>query len=163
RRLRAQAEAAEAAEDGQEHPAAAPPVPQEAPAVPHQHSYGDWDTRAADSDTHTDAGTGAYAETGAAPGYGGYGDGQYGAVPPQQYPADPYGQAYPGGQDGHPAPGGQGDPYQGVPYDPYGYGDQTQQGTYGQPYHQGYEEQPYDPAQHHPHGNGSERPDGSQQ
>ncbi|WP_439948240.1 glycosyltransferase [Streptomyces sp. BBFR109] len=169
RRLRAQAEAAEAAEaaeDGQEHPAAAPPVPQEAPAVPHQHAYGDWDTRAADSDTHTDAGTDAYAETGAAPGYGGYGDGQYGAVPPQQYPAGPYGQAYPGGQDGqggHPAPGGQGDPYQGVPYDPYGYGDQTQQGTYGQPYHQGYEEQPYDPAQHHPHGNGSERPDGSQQ
>nr|BFD84457.1 glycosyltransferase [Streptomyces sp. Xyl84] len=149
RRLRAQAEAeAEADEQDRQtppqEPGGVPPVPEPAPAaVPHQQSYGEWDTT-------------AYAGTGAETGYGAYGDQQYqAAAPPQQYPAGTYDQAYQGGQA---------DPYQSGPYDPYAYGaGQVPADSYGQTYHQGYEEQPYDPAQHHPHGNGSERPDGSQQ
>ncbi|NEA47350.1 hypothetical protein G3I35_14030, partial [Streptomyces sp. SID10815] len=178
-------EAAEAARIGRQQPfpdpSGAPDAPHEAPAaVPHQPSYGDWDAH---------AGGHPYAETGAAaPEYGAYGGDQYGAVPPQQYPAGAYDQTY---QDGHSGQDGHPDPYQGAAYDPYGYGDQTQAAPYGQPYpqdqghqahqgqghqgqghqgqghqgqgHQGYEEQPYDPAQHHPHGIGNERPDGSQQ
>ncbi|WP_281154520.1 glycosyltransferase family 2 protein [Streptomyces sp. HYC2] len=119
-----------------------PPAPDEEPAaVPHQQSYDEWDTT-------------AYA--GAATEYGAYGDGQYEGdgqyqgAQPQQYPAGGYDQAYPP------------DPYQGGQYDQYGYGGQTPAAPYGQTYQQGYEE-PYDPAQHHPHGNGNERPDGSQQ
>ncbi|MFB7733736.1 glycosyltransferase [Streptomyces sp. NPDC056112] len=161
RRLRAQAEAeadeagqGEAGQDefGQEEfgrqefaaePGTVPaPAPDEEPAaVPHQQSYDEWDTT-------------AYA--GAATEYGAYGDGQYEGdgqyqgAQPQQYPAGGYDQAYPP------------DPYQGGQYDQYGYGGQTPAAPYGQTYQQGYEE-PYDPAQHHPHGNGNERPDGSQQ
>jgi hypothetical protein len=84
--------------------------------------------------------------------YADYGD-QYQNA---QYPADAYGQQYPA------------DPYQGGQYDPYAYGGQGQnqpydQQGYDQAYQQGYGT-PYDPAQqHHPHGTGSERPDGSQQ
>ncbi|WP_225074867.1 glycosyltransferase family 2 protein [Streptomyces sp. CoT10] len=164
RRLRAQAEADEAGqgeagqdefgqeEFGQEEfgrqefaaepGTVPPPAPDEEPAaVPHQQSYDEWDTT-------------AYA--GAATEYGAYGDGQYEGdgqyqgAQPQQYPAGGYDQAYPP------------DPYQGGQYDQYGYGGQTPAAPYGQTYQQGYEE-PYDPAQHHPHGNGNERPDGSQQ
>ncbi|MFJ5153590.1 glycosyltransferase [Streptomyces sp. NPDC088353] len=161
RRLRAQAEA-EADEAGQgeagqeefgledfgrqefaaEPGTVPPPAPDEEPAaVPHQQSYDEWDTT-------------AYA--GAATEYGAYGDGQYEGdgqyqgAQPQQYPAGGYDQAY------------QPDPYQSGQYDQYGYGGRTPAAPYGQTYQQGYDE-PYDPAQHHPHGNGNERPDGSQQ
>jgi hypothetical protein len=85
--------------------------------------------------------------------YAQYGD-QYQGAP---YPADAYGQQY------------QADPYQGGQYDPYAYGGQPQTPSYDQAgYDQtGYDQAygtPYDPAQpHHPHGTGSERPDGSQQ
>ncbi|MFE1859578.1 glycosyltransferase [Streptomyces anandii] len=149
RRLRAQAEAEaeQAQEAGQEpvpaEPDAAPPPPQEAPAVPHQQTYDDWDTT---------------AYQGAGGEYAGYGGEQYQSAQPQQYPAGAYDQSY----QADPYQSGQADPYQGAQYDPYGYGGPTTPGAYEQPYHQGYEE-PYDPAQHHPHGIGSERPDGSQQ
>ncbi|MFB7597960.1 glycosyltransferase family 2 protein [Streptomyces sp. NPDC056160] len=161
RRLRAQAESEDT---GQETPAPDPesaPAPAEgAPAaVPHQQSYGEWDTT-------------AYAGAPAGADYGAYGDQQYqAAAQPQQYPAGAYDQTYQGGQA---------DPYQSGQYDPYAYGGgQAAPASYGQTYPQSYGEQPYeeqpyderqygeqqyDPAQpHHPHGNGSERPDGSQQ
>ncbi|MER7478476.1 glycosyltransferase [Streptomyces sp. NPDC126510] len=136
RRLRAQAEAeSEEAAAPQEFE---PPQPQQPPAaVPQQQNYGQWD----------DAGH----QSGAYPGYGG----QYQNAP---YPADAYGQQY------------QADPYQGGQYDPYAYDGQGHSPSYDQ---QGYDPAydqgqgygaPYDPAQqHHPHGTGSERPDGSQQ
>jgi GT2 family glycosyltransferase len=150
RRLRAQAEAEEAGQEEQEDFDPGPDGPvgpdgpdtmsphsqEEAPAaVPHQQSYGEWDTT-------------AYAGTGAE--YGAYGGEHYQGAQPQQYPAGAYDQAYPAV------------PYQGGQYDPYAYGGQAPSAPYDQAYHQGYEE-PYDPAHHHPHGNGSERPDGSQQ
>ncbi|MDQ1046045.1 glycosyltransferase [Streptomyces sp. V4I2] len=141
RRLRAQAEA-EAEEGGQS--GEFPPPPPEAPAVvPQQQSYGEWDTP-----------NYAGAEYG-----GGYGEQYQGAQ--QQYP-----QGYDQQQSY------QADPYQGGQYDPYAYGGQSQQAPYdqgyGRPYdQQGYDDQGYDPAYDpnapHPHGNGSERPDGSQQ
>ncbi|MFD5912239.1 glycosyltransferase [Streptomyces massasporeus] len=136
RRLRAQAEAeAEETAAPEEFPPP-PPQPEQPPAaVPQQQNYGEWDN------------------AGYQPGeYAGYGD-QYQNAP---YPADAYGQPY------------QADPYQGGQYDPYAYGGQGQnppydQQGYDQAYQQGYGT-PYDPAQqHHPHGTGSERPDGSQQ
>ncbi|MFI0271360.1 glycosyltransferase family 2 protein [Streptomyces luteogriseus] len=136
RRLRAQAEA-EAEETAGPGPEEFPPPQPEQPpaAVPQQQSHGEWDN------------------AGYQPGeYAGYGD-QYQNAP---YPADAYGQQY------------QADPYQGGQYDPYAYGGQGQnppydQQGYDQTYQQGYGT-PYDPAQqHHPHGTGSERPDGSQQ
>ncbi|MEU7056993.1 glycosyltransferase [Streptomyces sp. NPDC046197] len=141
RRLRAQAEAEETGESGEpgrdEQPGpdfAPPPAPEAPAAVPHQQSYGEWDTT-------------AYAGTGAE--YGTYGGEQYQGA--QQYPAGAYDPAYQTG------------PYQGGQYDPYAYGGQTPAVPYDQAYHQGYDES-YDPAQpHHPHGIGSERPDGSQQ
>ncbi|MGW7823411.1 glycosyltransferase [Streptomyces puniciscabiei] len=138
RRLRAQAE-----EQATDEQPAAPPLPEEPPAaVPHQQSYDDWDQA-------------SYANAG----YAGYGTDQYQngvPYPPSGYdqqayqPADPY-------QTGQ----GQYDPYayggtaEGMPYDPTAY----QQG-----YDPAYDpaQQGYDPAQH-PHGTGSERPDGSQQ
>jgi GT2 family glycosyltransferase len=146
RRLRAQAEAeTEEAAGPEEFP---PPQPQQPPvAVPQQQNHGvgvppGEDVRAWGRDN---AGyqSGEYAD---------YGD-QYQNA---QYPADAYGQQYPA------------DPYQGGQYDPYAYGGQGQnqpydQQGYDQAYQQGYGT-PYDPAQqHHPHGTGSERPDGSQQ
>ncbi|MFF0789601.1 glycosyltransferase [Streptomyces spiralis] len=151
RRLRAQAEAEEAAQEQPPGPATLPPPPEEAPtAVPHQQSYGDWDTTAY-------AGAGAYG-AGAATEYGAYGDDQNRTAQAQQYPAGAYDDPYQGGQA---------DPYQGGQYDPYAYGAQTPTASYDPTaYHQGYEE-PYDPAQQHAqdhaHGIGSERPDGSQQ
>lgn len=139
RRLRAQAEAeAEETAAPEEFPPP-PPQPEQPPAaVPQQRNHGEWDN------------------AGYQPGeYAGYGD-QYQNAP---YPADAYGQQYQAG------------PYQGGQYDPYAYGGQQGQGQnppydqqgYDQSYQQGYGT-PYDPAQqHHPHGTGSERPDGSQQ
>ncbi|MFG2280714.1 glycosyltransferase [Streptomyces asoensis] len=169
RRLRAQAEAEaeagaeadpgfgsgsgseEAAHDG-EFPSQAP---QESPVVvPQQQSYGEWD-QADYSDQYA-------------------GEQYQGA---QQYQAGGYDQqAY--------------DPYQAGQYDPYAYDGQAQQTPYdgqaqqaaydGQAqqaaYDQNYQQQGYDPAAYgqggydpaydpdrHPHGTGSERPDGSQQ
>ncbi|MER7901234.1 glycosyltransferase family 2 protein [Streptomyces sp. NPDC096046] len=137
RRLRAQAEAEAEAEETAGPEEFPPPQPERQPAaVPQQQNHGEWDNAAYQG--------GAYA---------GYGD-QYQNAP---YPADAYGQQY------------QADPYQGGQYDPYAYGGQDQaqvahdQQGYDQAYQQGYGT-PYDPAQqHHPHGTGSERPDGSQQ
>ncbi|MEU2540455.1 glycosyltransferase family 2 protein [Streptomyces iakyrus] len=147
RRLRAQAEAESEAEETAGSEEFPPPQPQQPPvAVPQQHhgvgvppgeDVGAWGR---DNAAYQD---GAYAN---------YGD-QYQNA---QYPADAYGQQY------------QADPYQGGQYDPYAYGGQGQnppydQQGYDQAYQQGYGT-PYDPAQqHHPHGTGSERPDGSQQ
>ncbi|MFI6855737.1 glycosyltransferase [Streptomyces sp. NPDC050416] len=133
RRLRAQAEA-EA--EGAAQPGEFPPPQPEQPPVPlPQQNQGQWDNAGYQS--------GEYAN---------HGDQYQGA----QYPADAYGQQYPA------------DPYQGGQYDPYAYGGQPQNPSYDQ---QGYDQAypqghgtPYDPAQqHHPHGTGSERPDGSQQ
>ncbi|MFJ3232591.1 glycosyltransferase family 2 protein [Streptomyces sp. NPDC086787] len=145
RRLRAQAEAEETTGTAEPDPAGPPPAADPPAAVPHQPSYGDWDPAA-----HP------------AGGYGGYGD-QYQDA--GQYQAGGYDQqAY------------QADPYQSGPYDPYGYGGQGGQ-TYDPAYQQGYDptqqgydqaqqsydqaQQGYDPA--HPHGTGTDRPDGSQQ
>ncbi|MGW2650930.1 glycosyltransferase [Streptomyces sp. NPDC001393] len=138
RRLRAQAE-----EQATDEQPAAPPLPEEPPAaVPHQQSYEEWDQA-------------SYAN----PGYAGYGTDQYqngGQYPPSGYD-----------QQGYPAA----DPYQTGQgqYDPYAYGGTADQMPYDPTaYQQGYNpaydpaQQGYDPAQH-PHGTGSERPDGSQQ
>ncbi|MEU3828058.1 glycosyltransferase [Streptomyces sp. NPDC029080] len=149
RRLRAQAEEA-AAEDRPgsapvpDEPGAPPvpeqpgppPVPEQPPAaVPHQQSYDEWDPA-----TYGQAGHG-------------YGTDPY--QPGTGYDQQPYQQP---------------DPYQAAPYDPYGYSGTADRppydpAAYGQ---QGYDpaydpaQQGYDPAQH-PHGTGSQRPDGSQQ
>ncbi|MFI5689221.1 glycosyltransferase [Streptomyces sp. NPDC051636] len=145
RRLRAQAEAEET--DPQD-PDAVPSPAQEPVAVPHQQSYdmgvppGE-DIRAWGRDPATYAG----AE------YGGYPADQYqgaaqypGAYDQQAYQADPY----------------QADGYQNGQYAPYAYDGTGPQAPYDPTYQQGYDPA-YDPAQHHPHGTGSERPDGSQQ
>ncbi len=81
--------------------------------------------------------------------YDGYGADQYQGA--DQYPSGGYDQqAY------------QPDPYQNAQYDPYAYGGTADQLPYDPAvYQQGYDPA-YDPAQH-PHGTGSERPDGSQQ
>ncbi|MEU9991882.1 glycosyltransferase [Streptomyces sp. NPDC048045] len=81
--------------------------------------------------------------------YDGYGADQYQGT--GQYPSGGYDQqAY------------QADPYQNAQYDPYAYGGTADQLPYDPAaYQQGYDPA-YDPAQH-PHGTGSERPDGSQQ
>ncbi|MEU9445388.1 glycosyltransferase [Streptomyces sp. NPDC048304] len=146
RRLRAQAEEQAGEQAAGEQPTA-PPLPEEPPAaVPHQQAYGEWE-----QDSYANAGYPAY-------GADQYQDGapyQPSGHDQQTYPADPYqqpGQYDPYAYDGTSGP---------MPYDPTAY----QQG-----YHpaydpqQGYDpaQQGYDPAQH-PHGTGSERPDGSQQ
>ncbi|MFD3501484.1 glycosyltransferase [Streptomyces sp. NPDC058678] len=148
RRLRAQAEA-EAEEGGrpEEFP---PPPPEEAPAVPQQQSYG-MGVPPGEDDRGWGRDTPSYAGTEYADGYGGqYQDAQ------QQYP--------PGGYDQQPY---QADPYQGGQYDPYAYGGRPEQAPYEQGYGRQYDQQGYDPAydptQPPPQGNGSERPDGSQQ
>ncbi|MGW3990454.1 glycosyltransferase [Streptomyces sp. NPDC004830] len=147
RRLRAQAEA-----EAEQAPAPGDfPPPQPPAAVPPQQD-GQWDTAAYaghEYDGHE---------------YGGHDDGRYHDA---AYPADPYGQQY------------QPDPYQAGQYDPYAYDGTPQAGHDQAPYghtpydRTGYDPSypqdygtPYDPAQqqhHHPHGTGSERPDGSQQ
>ncbi|KOV63246.1 family 2 glycosyl transferase [Streptomyces sp. MMG1121] len=154
RRLRAQAEEQAEGQPGQPgEPAAeeqppAPPLPEEPPAasVPHQQPYGDWDQT-------------AYADAG----YGGYGTDQFQQGGQYQTPGYDQ-QAY-----AH-------DPYQTGQYDPYAYSGTADQMPYDPTaYQQGYDpaydpaQQGYDPAQQgydpaqHPHGTGSERPDGSQQ
>ncbi|MFH8805449.1 glycosyltransferase [Streptomyces sp. NPDC017936] len=147
RRLRAQAEAEEAAKAEAEEAARSedvpPPPPEQTPVpIPQQPAYPAWD---------------APGHAGAE--YGGYGDEQYQDAR-QQYAPDGYDrQSY--------------DPYRTDRYDPYAYEGQDQQaGPYDQAYpQQGYDpsaygqggyDPAYDPAQH-PHGTGSERPDGSQQ
>lgn len=147
RRLRAQAEAeTEGAPEPEEFPQFPPPAAEQPPVSVPQQNHGQWDTTGYPGGDH--------------PGY---------ADPYQNapYPADAYGQQQ-----------YQADPYQGGQYDPYAYGGGPQtpshdpqgydqqgydQQGYDQAYTQGYGT-PYDPAQqHHPHGTGSERPDGSQQ
>ncbi|MET9379914.1 glycosyltransferase [Streptomyces sp. NPDC002928] len=139
RRLRAQAEAEETAQDAEVPSPPQDPQEETPVAVPQQQSYGDWD---------------AASYQGAE--YGTYGnEQQYQGA--QQYPAGAYDQAYQ-------ADPYQADPYQGGQYDPYAYGGQAQPASYDQAYDpsypQGYDAT-YDPAQ--PDGTGSERPDGSQQ
>ncbi|MFF2367631.1 glycosyltransferase [Streptomyces sp. NPDC058122] len=159
RRLRAQAEAEsgqpdEEAESHEDFPLDADAdegEDREAPAVavPHQQAYGEWDSP-------------SYANAE----YDTYGGERYEGQ--QGYPAGTY--------DQQPYPA---DPYQGGQYDPYAYGGTAAYDqNYGQGYDangvpfdsrgQGYDQggQGYDPAYdptRPPHGNDSERPDGSQQ
>jgi GT2 family glycosyltransferase len=125
---------------------AVPPVPQGAPAAVPQQSYGQWGTT---------------AQPDAAP-YAGYGDERYQSG--EQYPA---GTGYDQGYGADPYQAGQYDPYAysgtgaAAGYDPAAYGapyEQSYEQNYGRPY-----DENHDPAQPHPHGPGSERPDGSQQ
>ncbi|AKN68501.1 family 2 glycosyl transferase [Streptomyces sp. PBH53] len=111
-----------------------PPPPEQPPAaVPHQPSYEGYDA--------------TYAPTG----YAGYGTDPYQTA--TGYDQQPYQQP---------------DPYQTAPYDPYAYNGTADQMPYDpaaypqQGYDPAYDAQGYDPAQH-PHGTGSQRPDGSQQ
>ncbi|MCH0556778.1 glycosyltransferase [Streptomyces sp. MUM 16J] len=159
RRLRAQAEEPLAGEQS----GGAPPEPPA--AVPHQQPYdtltpqGEPDPAwASDPTTYTSA-----------PGYAGYGADQYRGTDASQYQATGY------DQQGYPH-----DPYQAAQYDPYAYSGAADQSPYDpaayqQAYAPGYDpaqqdhdlgydpaQQGYDPAEH-PHGTGSERPDGSQQ
>ncbi|MFD9403652.1 glycosyltransferase family 2 protein [Streptomyces sp. NPDC060011] len=151
RRLRAQAEAE--AEGSGEDPDSVSAVDEEVPAgaVPHQQTYGEWDTPSYAGAEYGTYGAEQYDGTGE------YATGGY----QQPYQADPY-------------QGGQYDPYayDGTPYDPaYGQGYDANgrpydaQGQQGQGYgtgEQGYDPA-YDPTQPPPHGTDSERPDGSQQ
>ncbi|MET7944836.1 glycosyltransferase [Streptomyces sp. NPDC005302] len=147
RRLRAQAEAE--AEGSDEDLDGVSAVDEQVPAgaVPHQQTYGEWDTPSYAGAEYGTYGAEQYDGTGE------YTTGGY----QQPYQADPY-------------QGGQYDPYAyggTTPYDPaYGQGYDAN----GRPYDthgQGYGEQGYDPAydptQPPPHGTDSERPDGSQQ
>lgn len=147
RRLRAQAEAE--AEGSDEDLDGVSAVDEQVPAgaVPHQQTYGEWDTPSYAGAEYGTYGAEQYDGTGE------YANGGY----QQPYQADPY-------------QGGQYDPYAyggTTPYDPaYGQGYDAN----GRPYDahgQGYGEQGYDPAydptQPPPHGTDSERPDGSQQ
>ncbi|RSN50802.1 family 2 glycosyl transferase [Streptomyces sp. WAC 04229] len=174
RRLRAQAEA-EAGTDAEPpaapadgapevpEPPAAPPVP---PApVPQQPAYGEWDS------------TGYRTEYGT---YDAYGQEQYQGGAQQQYDQgayaqQPYRQEEPYQPEAYPADAyqdGRGAPYEPDRYAPHAYGEQAQaqlqEGGYDPAYDQAYGQAgydaTYDPSQpHHPHGTGSERPDGSQQ
>ncbi|MET8771739.1 family 2 glycosyl transferase, partial [Streptomyces sp. NPDC004658] len=135
RRLRAQAEEAAA----EEQPGT-PAQPEQPPAaVPHQQAYDEWDPA-----TYGNAGNAAYG-------------------------TDPYQTATGYEQQQYQQPYQQSDPYQTAPYDPYGYSGAPGQTPYDPAaYQQGYDpaydpaQQGYDPSQH-PHGTGSQRPDGSQQ
>lgn len=135
RRLRAQAEAEEAAQGGEFPP---PPAQEPSTAIPQQTPYGEWDT----------------------PDYAGAEYGNYGG---EQYQGGQGGEQYPAG--GAYDQGYQADPYQGGQYDPYAYGGQAQGAaydpSYDQTYQQGYDAT-YDPAQQQQQ-HGSERSDGSQQ
>ncbi|MET8902334.1 glycosyltransferase family 2 protein [Streptomyces sp. NPDC004538] len=176
RRLRAQAEAEAEAGTDTEPPAApadgAPEVPERPAAppmppapVPQQPAYGEWDS----AGYQTEYGT-----------YDAYGQEQYQGGGQQQYDQgayaqQPYQQGDPYQQEPYPADAyqdGRGGPYETDQYAPYAYGEQAQaqpqeggyDPAYDQAYGQGGYDAPYDPSQpHHPHGTGSERPDGSQQ
>ncbi|MET9778728.1 glycosyltransferase [Streptomyces sp. NPDC006367] len=154
RRLRAQAET------GTETEAAPVPAPpQEAPApVPQQPEYGTWEAAGPRNDGY-DA-------------YGTYPGEQY--QDGRQYDPAAHGQQQPYQPDAYQEPqGAQAGRYEAGPYDPYAYGAPARTGTYDQTYHQTYGQDgydqggyatPYDPSPpRHPHGPGSERPDGSQQ
>jgi len=163
RRLRAQAEEAEESEtagepgesvhdDGFPPPATAPDGSETPISLPQQQSY---DMGVPPGEQVGDWGRDQPGYAGAE--YGGYRNEQYQGAE-QQYPAGGYDQqSY--------------DPYQAGQYDPYAYDGQAQQAPYeqGYGYDQGYGNQGYDPAYdpaqqaEHPHGTGSERPDGSQQ
>jgi GT2 family glycosyltransferase len=140
RRLRAQAEeAADTQGPAPDAPGENPDrTPDEAPAIPQQHPYGEWDTAGYAGAEYGAYGGEQYRPADASQGYGA---GGYAQSPAGPYPADPY-------QGGH--------------YDPYGYAAPGQ----GTPYDQQYEQQPYpegyDPA-YDPKATGDERPDGSQQ
>ncbi|MDT0615757.1 glycosyltransferase [Streptomyces lancefieldiae] len=190
RRLRAQAEAeaearAEAGTGAEPEPPAATEdadAPAQTPVtVPHQQTYGDWDPAAYAGTEYGTYGTPGGEQYQDAQQYdaGGYGQQPYQGVPYQA-----------GAQQG--GPGNEDGPYEAAPYDPYTYDpsgsgaydpsgsgtaydpsgsgayDPTGAGTYdpayGTTYGQGDYAAPYDPSQpQHPHGTGSERPDGSQQ
>ncbi|WP_107088909.1 glycosyltransferase [Streptomyces sp. NRRL B-3648] len=164
RRLRAQAE-----EAAGESPAA-PPQPEQPPAsVPRQQSY---DTEVPPDERSRDWGRDPAAYEGAGDaGHAGYGTDPY--QPTAGYDQQAYQQH---------------DPYQTAPYDPYAYNGTADQMPYDpaayqqqgydpayDPAQQGYDpaQQAYDPAydpaqqgydpDQHPHGTGSQRPDGSQQ
>ncbi|MEU2059944.1 glycosyltransferase [Streptomyces sp. NPDC013455] len=170
RRLRAQAEDAAA-----ERQPGTPPLPDQPPAaVPAQQSYDTQDP--ADRSQDWESEPSAYAQAG----YGGYGTDAYGTAsgydqrshqqpdPYQTAPYDPY--AYSGTTEP-------------TPYDPAAYQQQGYDPAYDpalgyDPAQQGYDhsqrgydhsQRGYDPAQQgydtapHPHGTGSQRPDGSQQ
>ncbi|MFC9929619.1 glycosyltransferase [Streptomyces sp. NPDC127190] len=134
RRLRAQAEeAATSEEPATPEQPAGPPLPEQPPAAAVPHQHS----------------------------YDGWDQSGYANAGYPGYPADPY-QAGPGYDQQTYQP----DPYQPAQYDPYAYpgtGDQQPYDptAYQQQMPQGYDPA-YDPAQH-PHGTGSERPDGSQQ
>ncbi|MDX3247736.1 glycosyltransferase family 2 protein [Streptomyces sp. ME18-1-4] len=155
RRLRAQAEAETDTEEptrADEFPA--PPQEEQVPvAVPQHQSYGMGVPPGEQDQAWGRDQTGYQGAE-----YAGYTAEQYQNT--QQYPAD-------GGYDQQSY-----DPYQAGQYDPYAYDGQAQQAPYDPAYQQqGYDpsaygqggyDPAYDPAQH-PHGTGSERPDGSQQ
>lgn len=153
RRLRAQAESeAEGEVPGQDGEFPSPAQEEIPVAVPQQQSY-ETGVPAGEQGRAWESDGAGYA--GAE--YGGYAGEQYQGA--QQYPAGGYDQqAY--------------DPYQAGQYDPYAYDGQAQQAPYDQTYPQqgydpsAYDQGGYDPAYDpdpHPHGTGSERPDGSQQ
>ncbi|MFF6999702.1 glycosyltransferase [Streptomyces sp. NPDC008313] len=183
RRLRAQAEAEQAAAQDLD----APPAEEEpgrAPAatggIPRQQSYDEWNAPEPAGAAYDTYGGEQYQGTGP-----GEPDGTAGPGDPvtQQYPADAYGQPYQadpyatGASYQAQADPYQADPYQAGAYEPYAYGDTTAydpgyDGTqqydpaYDPTYTQGYGA--YDPARQQvppepPHGTDSERPDGSQQ
>jgi GT2 family glycosyltransferase len=135
RRLRAQAEAEQAAQDSDALPPPEEEVPAAPAAVPQQQTYGEWDTPSY-----------AGAE------YGTYGGEQYQG---QQYPAGTYEQPY----QADPYQSGQYDPYTYGGTTAY---DQTYGGQGYDTAGQGYDTS-YDPGTPPPHGTDSERPDGSQQ
>ncbi|MFE9765826.1 glycosyltransferase [Streptomyces sp. NPDC005808] len=144
RRLRAQAEAEQTAQDGDALPPPEEEIPLEPAAVPQQQAYGEWDTP-------------SYAATE----YGSYGAEQYQGQ--QQYQGGTYEQPY----QADPYQSGQYDPYAYGGQTQY---DQTYNQGYdanGQVYDPAYDPsaqppQPQMPPQP-PYGPDSERPDGSQQ
>ncbi|MFI6340163.1 glycosyltransferase [Streptomyces sp. NPDC050535] len=141
RRLRAQAESEQSAQDDDGLPPQEEEIPLEPAAVPQQQAYGEWDTP-------------SYASAE----YGTYGADQYQGQ--QQYQAGTYEQPY----EADPYQSGQYDPYAYGGTAPY---DQTYNQGYdanGRPYDPAYDPsaQPPMPPQP-PHGSDSERPDGSQQ
>ncbi|MEU9208871.1 glycosyltransferase [Streptomyces sp. NPDC048415] len=135
RRLRAQAEAEQVAQDSDALPPPEEEVPAAPAAVPQQQTYGEWDTP-------------SYAGAD----YGTYGGEQYQG---QQYPAGTYEQPY----QADPYQSGQYDPYTYGGTTAY---DQTYGGQGYDTAGQGYDTS-YDPGTPPPHGTDSERPDGSQQ
>ncbi|WP_394431353.1 glycosyltransferase [Streptomyces sp. SGAir0957] len=156
RRLRAQAEAEQAAAEQAGQPSAeeAVPVQEAAPAadIPQQQPYDDWEQPAHAGDAY-----GTYAPDGQQQYQGGYG---YDPQSATAYQNDPY-QA--GSYEADPY---QADPYQAGQYDPYAYGGPYDaQGQYDPTYEQHGHGAGQGNGQDRGNGHGadSERPDGSQQ